>query len=155
MFLTLSFSSGLPILYLFSVIHFFFAFWTDKYLLLRYYRIPVGFSNALSSNVITLLPLSIVVHFLFGLIVYSNRHLLSSTIIYAPSGPTLSQHFNSQRLGQRHVVIFLWSFICLLSLIALQKWVGILLSSLLAICFKKAEEEKVLSGNLLKDMSYD
>ena len=80
MFLILTFSSAMPLLYLAGFIHFFFTFWMDKFLLLRYYRLTEGYTAKLSKNIIRILPIAVILHLLFGLVLISNRNLLQSTI---------------------------------------------------------------------------
>ena len=48
-FVTLTYSSGLPSLYLVAAFSFFVGYWTDKMLLLRYYRKTNGLTKELTS----------------------------------------------------------------------------------------------------------
>ena len=79
-FITMTFSSGMPLLYLVCVATFSISFWIDKILLLRYFRITSGYTKYITANLIDMLPLAVVVHILFGLLMLSSPRLLSSGV---------------------------------------------------------------------------
>ena len=77
-FVTMSLSSGMPILYLVCVVVFFVTYWVDKYLLLRFFRMTEGYTKFLTQNVIALLPLAVVLHVFFGFFILSAPNILTS-----------------------------------------------------------------------------
>ena len=77
-FLVMTFSAGLPILYLAAVIHFFFTYWIDKFLLLRYYRLTTSYTRFLSKNVNSIMPLAVPLHCLFNMVMISDPMVLRS-----------------------------------------------------------------------------
>ena len=89
----------MPLLYLAGFIHFFFTFWIDKFLLLRYYRLTEGYTYKLSQRIIKILPIAVVLHLMFGLVLISNRDLLSSEISHNFWLGNKSKYFHNQRLG--------------------------------------------------------
>lgn len=111
-----------------------------------------------------MLPLSVVLHALFGLILYSNRHILISDITSEPTSPTLSTHFNTQRLTQYHVVVFIWSSVAIISFILLEvpiiRFLS-LLSSLFTKCYRyirsfdEPQTLSHLSSDILLDYRFD
>ena len=165
MFVAMTFGSGLPILYLAAFLHFFFAYWTDKFLLLRYYRLTSGYTKFLSRNAISVMPLAVVLHILFGLVIFSNPQILQSEINPSYFGND-TKYYNTSRLGQRHVVIFLWASIAILVLTVLERTLTRIASALSACCRglflmctikidkSAASDEMVLSDDLYKEISF-
>ena len=74
----MTYSSGLPMLYFISFISFFITYWTDKCLVLRYFRKTEGLNKDLSKTVINWLPLSLVLHGMFGITIFSYPNILKS-----------------------------------------------------------------------------
>lgn len=152
--MTMTFSSGIPVLYLAAAIHFFFAFWTDKFLLLRYYRLTPGYTKRLSARVVMLLPLAVLLHFLFGVVVFSNPSILISEILSGYFGNN-SKYYNSDRVGQIHVVIFVWSCVGIFLIILLQTQLAQLISAIFSCCKSNDPSSPRLSDDLFKELSYD
>lgn len=81
------YSSGNPILYIVTMLSFFFTYWFDKFfcnylflyfLVLKFYRNPPAIGRDLSSQTISLMHLSLVLHFVVGFFMFSNSTILSS-----------------------------------------------------------------------------
>lgn len=97
-FVTMTYSSGLPILYLISVISIFFTYWVDKVLVLRYFRLTPTYTHYLSRSAVKLMPWAVVVHMCFGLIMFSYPYILRTEINENYFGND-TQYFNRKRLG--------------------------------------------------------
>ena len=80
-FVTFTFSSGMPVLYLLNFGILFIQFWVDKCLIFNYYRKSAFFSRYLSESIVNLLPYAIVMHMLFGLVIFSAPYILSTGFI--------------------------------------------------------------------------
>ena len=66
LFTTMTYSSGMPILYPLAFLTLLITFWTDKVLVSRYFRKENGFTADLSRQVVNLLPYTVMVHMPFG-----------------------------------------------------------------------------------------
>ena len=99
-FFVFTFSSAIPYLYAVLWVIFLFTYLVDKCLLLRFYRLTPGHTKRMSQGVLSLLPWAVVLHFLFGLVAYSNPLLLKSEVNDAFSfGYGEFAYFNVQKLG--------------------------------------------------------
>lgn len=94
----MTYSSGLPILYFIAFLSFIVTYWTDKILVLRFYRKTEGFTPELSKTAIKCLPTCLLLHALIGHLMFSSPRVLHS------GDPTGS---DSGRLGQPHVILFI------------------------------------------------
>jgi hypothetical protein len=77
-FVTMTYSSGLPMLYFISFISFLVTYWTDKFLVLRYFSKTEGLNKDLSKAVVSWLPLSLVLHSIFGTMIFSYPNVLKT-----------------------------------------------------------------------------
>lgn len=75
MFVTLVLGPGIPILYGFLAMFLFFCYWIDKYLLLRFYRIPPNFNNFLNKIFNYTLLTGIFFHLIFAIWIYGNENI--------------------------------------------------------------------------------
>lgn len=104
-FVTMTYSSGIPIMYLISCFSFFCTYWIDKFLLLKFYRLTEGYTGHVSRKIVRILPLSILLHSLFGLMIFSYPHIMNST--HQPFSGSGNQYFNASRMGQTHMLVFI------------------------------------------------
>ena len=74
--LALFYSSGIPILYPMAAVFFFITYFTDKWLLLRYYRKPPKFNCYLARKTLVWFKYIIVMHVIGGILMYSNSSIL-------------------------------------------------------------------------------
>jgi len=102
---TLTYSAGIPALYALNFIVLFIQYWVDKWLVFRYYRKTAYFTRHLSKSAVDLLPYAVLIHFLFGVVSYSYPYIWKSGVVKDFLGDD-SQYFNSQRIGQAHVLVF-------------------------------------------------
>lgn len=107
-FVTFTYSSGMPALYWITFVSLVITYWTDKILVTRYFRKENGFTADLSRNVVNILPWALIVHIPFGYLMISEPNILqSNTISGSPSGMTGNQYFGSSRISQLHTIIFI------------------------------------------------
>ena len=92
-FVTFTYSSGMPILYLLNIVILFIQFWVDKWLLFNYYRKSEFFTRHLSQSIVKLLPWAVALHILFGLIVFSTPYLLNTGFLANWIGSDMNQYF--------------------------------------------------------------
>lgn len=104
-FVTVTFSSGIPGLYAVNFMVLFVQYWVDKWLLFNYYRRSVQFTKHVSSMVVDLLPYAIIIHLLFGFMTFSYPYALRTSVLEGYFGNN-TQYFSPERLGQTHMVIF-------------------------------------------------
>ena len=74
-FACLTFSAGVPILY---IVGFFFQlilYWVYKVLLLKYYKKTVSFNEELAVKAIDLLQIALIFHILIAAFIYSNSSI--------------------------------------------------------------------------------
>jgi hypothetical protein len=110
------FSSGMPILYFVALVTFFLSYWVDKFMLLKYYRMPPSYTINLSYYSIQIMKFSIIFHYLFGFFMFSYGAILPAKIIDAYLVgliPFYNQYINPYRFSYVHAYIFLWSCVLL------------------------------------------
>ena len=66
------------------------------------------------------MPVAVVLHILFGLVIFSNPHFLQSEINPSYFGNN-TKYYNAQRLGQRHMIVFFSASVAILALVALER----------------------------------
>jgi len=92
-FVTFTYSSGIPLLYAINFAILFIQFWVDKCLVFNYYRKSDFFTRQLSKSVVNLLPWALILHCLFGLLILSYPMLLKTDSISNWIGGETSQYF--------------------------------------------------------------
>lgn len=95
----MTYSSGLPILYAVAFLSLFISYWTDKFLMLRYFKVANQFTEANSKAVVSLLPWAAVLHFLLGYMLYSYPNIMSSKVREEDVGSSKSYYFSNKRMG--------------------------------------------------------
>ena len=145
-FVTVSYSSGLPILYPIAAVSLFCMFWVDKILILRYHKITSGYTKWTSRQVVKIMPLAAVAHILFGFFMYSYPYILSSNYNSGWFGLENSKYFNSKRLGQHHMIVFICVSALILLLIIFEKSLTsltyLITQSLSACCLRMCNRSK-------------
>merc|ERR1711871_838332 len=86
-FVSMVYSSGIPILYLVIAATAFTFYWTDKYLFTRWYRTPPQYDAQISLQFSGYLPYAALLHVVFGSWMLANRRMFSS--------PSLADDSNS------------------------------------------------------------
>jgi hypothetical protein len=110
-FVTLTFCAGIPLLLPLTFGILLVQYWVDKFLVFQYYRKTSYFTKKLSAFVVSMLPLAIMIHYVFAGMVFSNPYMFRSDPIQWFGNDT--QYFNPERMGQKHMVA--WFFLGLLN----------------------------------------
>ena len=76
-FVTLMFSSGMPLLYACAFLFLFITYWVDKILLFRYYQYPPNIDLFLDTYCNMVILFGMVIHFAFGIWMYGNEMIIS------------------------------------------------------------------------------
>jgi hypothetical protein len=77
--LTMTYGSGLPIMYLISMIYFFTCYWFDKFLIFHHHSKPHYFDEQLSLKITNWFKLGVVLHLIVGILMFSNAKILPVT----------------------------------------------------------------------------
>ncbi len=77
-FVSMVYSSGIPLLYLVIAAAAFTFYWTDKYLFTRWYRTPPQYDAQISLQFSGYLPYAALLHVVFGSWMLANRRMFSS-----------------------------------------------------------------------------
>lgn len=139
----MTYSSGLPVLYAISFLSLVCTYWIDKLLLLRFYRLTDGYSQHLSSRIVKLAPFAILIHSLFGFMIFSYPHILSSPGISFIGNQT--QYFNSNRMGQTHMVVFVIGFLVVWVVLFFEKSIIFIASKVRQLCTKKPRKRSYIA----------
>jgi hypothetical protein len=76
-FIILLYSLAMPILYWAGLLIFICMYISDKILFIKYWRTPPRYTTDLADRVYFLLEISIILHFIFGLMMISNPTIFS------------------------------------------------------------------------------
>lgn len=77
-FIVMTFSAAMPIMYLAGLILFFSMYWSDKALFLRHYKRPPKYGLELATRSLKILEWAIPIHFFFGLLMLTNPEIFSA-----------------------------------------------------------------------------
>lgn len=77
-YVTFTFSSGMPILYLVFLLNLIAIYWLDKYMILRVYQKSQIFTMELTKSVIIQIKWALLVHVVFSFITFSCPNILYS-----------------------------------------------------------------------------
>ena len=66
------FSSAIPVLYFAGVVLCFFTYWTDKFLLLKFYQVPHRHGSNLAHRARNIIEYSLILHLFVGMYMLSN-----------------------------------------------------------------------------------
>ena len=77
-FVGLSYSSGLPIMYPSCFLYFFMTYWFDKACILRFYQRSKDFNEELPIKSVSLMKYAVLIHFIFAVLIYSSSPLIST-----------------------------------------------------------------------------
>jgi hypothetical protein len=119
-FVTFTYSSGMPSLYIYNFFIIFVQYWVDKYLIFNYYRKTVRYTRHISRAVVNLLPLMLIFHWGFGFLMYGYPLIWKSESINFVGNDTL--YFNPKRLGQKHMVLWIGLFILIILLFVFEEF---------------------------------
>ena len=92
-FVGLTYSSGLPIMYPACFLYFFMTYWFDKTCILRFYQRSQDFNEELPMKSINLMKYAVLLHFLFSIFIYSSSPLHSHFVArpnFSQEAPSMS-----------------------------------------------------------------
>lgn len=72
LFVCFTFSAGMPILYDIITVNIFVFYFIEKYLFVNFYRSPPHLTNAISKNVLELIPIAVVCHLCMSIWILSD-----------------------------------------------------------------------------------
>ena len=121
------YSPGLPVLFLITVINFFFIYWIDKWLLLRFYRTPKNYDEICINFSLNEMKIAFIFHFLLGSAIYSNDKILTSSgatnLIKnaAQENSNSKSIFEVSRYNSYHVMTFIGGNVIIMLLILFEQ----------------------------------
>lgn len=78
-FITMFYSGGLPLLYPISATYFFVTYWTDKYLLTKFYKKPPTYNTRIAKGALYLFKWAFLVHFIIAFNMYEVSSILRTS----------------------------------------------------------------------------
>ena len=75
-FITFTYSGGLPILYPISCVYFTITYWIDKKLLVAYHLEPPHFNEKMAEEIVAQFKYAIVLHFLATYFMYRDPQIM-------------------------------------------------------------------------------
>lgn len=86
------YASAMPILLFFGAASFFVGYWVDKYLFLRYYRIPPQYGRELSRGVVNTIQYAFLCHLIISMWSYGQDNVFTSQDDSTPVGDYVNQY---------------------------------------------------------------
>ncbi|CAG9332151.1 unnamed protein product [Blepharisma stoltei] len=86
------YSGGMPLLNIICFFTLFFAYWTDKFLILRYYRTPPLYSNHLNDRFQIYMPYAVLLHCGFSLYMYGADEIFPKSLYVNDSRQIMPEH---------------------------------------------------------------
>ena len=77
LFVTLVYSSGMPLLYVVCFFYFFILYWIDKLMILRFYKKPPKTDIYIANLFNIIILFGMVIHYAFGIWTYGNKNILT------------------------------------------------------------------------------
>ena len=77
MFIVLTFSSGMPLLYPIGMFCVITTYWVDKYLFISFYKTPPLYDMQMANAARNALKLSIIIHCMMSIYIYSNEDIFN------------------------------------------------------------------------------
>lgn len=109
-FVCMIFGSGIPMLYVITWLSFIITYWTDKILILRYYRKTDEFDEKLTKKFVSVLPWSIILHIIVGWYMYSYPYLLTSEVMMVSVPSYLAEESGFLNDPRRYETMHMQSF---------------------------------------------
>ena len=101
-FVGLTYSSGLPIMYPACFLYFLMTYWFDKTCTLRFYQRSQDFNEELPMKSINLMKYAVLLHFVFAIFIYSSSPLHSRYLERA----NFSEEASAESLAEREKLFF-------------------------------------------------
>lgn len=163
------FSVAIPSLYCAGILLCFTMYWTDKVLLLRFFKIPPRHGSDLAFKARDIIEWSLVLHLFMGLYMISNPTIFTSEEddnkaveffqVYAKAvavGISAATGVNSVRFEQVHVVLYSTGISIFLILFIIEKFSGTfsgIMGKTCCRCLYRESEPDSFSQDIFKDVS--
>jgi len=144
----------MPILYPIAAAFFFVGYWVDKILLLRHNQRPVKYDSYLAKKSLNWYKFIIVMHVVFGVMMYSNSSICPSRQVFMNSAKKILEEAKTgwkiRGFFQLHNILFFG----LMILIALIYLFWTLIVHTITLCVKRCKGDENES-NKFKEDSYE
>lgn len=163
------FSAAIPSLYIAGFVLCLVVYWTDKSLLLKFYKIPPRHGSTLAHKARNIIEWSLLVHLFMGLYMLSNQEIFTSeeddnkALVFFQGyaklvavGISTLTGVDSTRFEQVHVVFYSVGIGIFLILFIIEKVSGTwsrLMSKLCCFCLYRDTEPELFSQDIYKDVS--
>jgi hypothetical protein len=120
------FSPGLPVMFLISGINFLVMYWIDKFLILRFYKLPKNFDADSIKFTIEKMKYAFIFHLIVGLFILSSSNLLPlsdelpSSIRFVDK---LQKKVSAVRIKSVHMILFILGMVILILINLFEKTV--------------------------------
>lgn len=93
LFVTLTFSTGIPLLYPIAAANFCLSYWIEKFLFINVYKIPPHFNTVVGRRASGLIPIAILIHIAVAIWMLSNKSIFTDEI--ATNNESLAEYYYS------------------------------------------------------------
>jgi len=98
---------GMPILFLISAINFTIMYWVDKWLVLRFYRLPRNYDESTIKSCLNMMNYAFIWHFILGYMMISNNRIFTTDQSHNPKKyDDFGRWFNPDRINTPHTILF-------------------------------------------------
>lgn len=143
-FMVMMYSPGMPMMYVIGFAYFFITYWTDKALLLKWYKKPPPYTLHLASKTRKVMKFCLIPHFVIGLIMFSNSSIITPESIKQLSIYNFlyanNRYLNSFRYQNVHSAIFLTALFLFLIVMILRFTLYCCFRELHQVCCKKIKK---------------
>jgi len=167
----MTFSAAIPALYFAGILLCFVAYWTDKTLFVKFYKIPPKHGSDLAHKARNIIEWSLVMHLFMGLYMLSNEDIftnleedndavefLKGYAAFVGSGVSALTGVSTDRFGQVHTVLYSVGVSIFLILFIIEKVSGTfsrIIGKICCCCLYKDAEPDIFSNDLYCDISSD
>lgn len=167
LFIMLTYSAAIPMLYLSGCAQMIIMYWADKTLFLRHYRLPRRYGRTLATRVIEVMQFALLLHLGFGLYMLSNPEIFTyenqdlSKVEWAKTYiDFFSKGFiellgaDENRFNQVHTVIYVCGIIVFVIFFIIERFT-LLFSRLIGACYSIWDESgsHAFSNNIFEELS--
>mmetsp|Transcript_4000 Transcript_4000/g.5295 ORF Transcript_4000/g.5295 Transcript_4000/m.5295 type:complete len:208 (+) Transcript_4000:2218-2841(+) len=162
------FSAAIPTLYLAGVLLCFFTYWSDKFLLLKFYKTPPRHGSDLAHRARSIIEWSLIVHLFTGMYMLSNPDIFVGEEEEKPTGffAVLAEFItvgvrtltgvDSQRFRQAHVIFYAIGTGFFLAFFIIEKVTGFfsrLMGRACCCCLNRDTSPELFSDSLFGEIS--
>ena len=167
----MTFSAAIPALYFAGILLCFVAYWTDKTLMVQFYRIPPKHGSDLAHKARNIIEWSLIAHLFMGLYMMSNEDIFTNVeedntaveflkgyAAFVGIGISALTGVDSERFGQVHTVLYsvgVSIFVVLFIIEKVTHTFSKIIEKICCCCLRKDAEEAVFSNDLYCDISSD